>query len=261
MDLGIAGKHALVCGASKGLGRGCAEALAHEGVHVTLVARNAAALEATANEIRNSVGANVKISTVATDITTAQGRADALAACPNPDILITNAGGPPTGDFRTFSRDQWIAAIDANMLTPIELIRSTLDGMMDRGFGRIINITSSAVKAPIDILALSNGARSGLTGFIAGLSRTTPHRNVTINNVLPGPFETDRLWSTFEASAKATSQPIDDLVEARRNANPAKRFGTPAEFGAVCAFLCSVHASYMTGQNILLDGGAFPGTF
>ena len=261
MDLGIAGKHALVCGASKGLGRGCAEALAHEGVHVTLVARNAAALEATANEIRNSVGANVKISTVATDITTAQGRADALAACPNPDILITNAGGPPTGDFRTFSRDQWIAAIDANMLTPIELIRSTLDGMMDRGFGRIINITSSAVKAPIDILALSNGARSGLTGFIAGLSRTTPHRNVTINNELPGPFETDRLWSTFEASAKATSQPIDDLVEARRNANPAKRFGTPAEFGAVCAFLCSVHASYMTGQNILLDGGAFPGTF
>jgi 3-oxoacyl-[acyl-carrier protein] reductase len=261
MDLGIAGKHALVCGASKGLGRGCAEALAHEGVNVTLVARNAAALEATANEIRKSVGPNVKISTVATDITTAQGRADALAACPNPDILITNAGGPPTGDFRTFSRDQWIAAIDANMLTPIELIRSTVDGMMDRGFGRIINITSSAVKAPIDILALSNGARSGLTGFIAGLSRTTPHKNVTINNVLPGPFETDRLWSTFEGAAKSTGQPLDSLITARRNANPAKRFGTPAEFGAVCAFLCSVHASYMTGQNILLDGGAFPGTF
>lgn len=261
MDLGIAGKHALVCGASKGLGRGCAEALAHEGVNVTLVARNAAALEATANEIRKSVGPNVKISTVATDITTAQGRADALAACPNPDILITNAGGPPTGDFRTFSRDQWIAAIDANMLTPIELIRSTVDGMMDRGFGRIINITSSAVKAPIDILALSNGARSGLTGFIAGLSRTTPHKNVTINNVLPGPFETDRLWSTFEGAAKSTGQPLDSLITARRNANPAKRFGTPAEFGAVCAFLCSVHASYMTGHNILLDGGAFPGTF
>ena len=261
MDLGIAGKHALVCGASKGLGRGCAEALAHEGVNVTLVARNAASLEATANEIRKSVGPNVKISTVATDITTAQGRADALAACPNPDILITNAGGPPTGDFRTFSRDQWIAAIDANMLTPIELIRSTVDGMMDRGFGRIINITSSAVKAPIDILALSNGARSGLTGFIAGLSRTTPHKNVTINNVLPGPFETDRLWSTFEGAAKSTGQPLDSLITARRNANPAKRFGTPAEFGAVCAFLCSVHASYMTGQNILLDGGAFPGTF
>lgn len=261
MDLGIAGKHALVCGASKGLGRGCAEALAHEGVHVTLVARNAEALEATANEIRKSVGDRVKVFTVATDITTAKGRADALAVCPNPDILINNAGGPPTGDFRNFDRDQWIAAIDANMLTPIELIRSTLDGMMDRGFGRIINITSSAVKAPIDILALSNGARSGLTGFIAGLSRTTPHKNVTINNVLPGPFETDRLWSTFDAAAKSTGQPVDTLITARRNANPAKRFGTPAEFGAVCAFLCSVHASYMTGQNILLDGGAYPGTF
>lgn len=180
---------------------------------------------------------------------------------PNPDILINNAGGPPTGDFRNFNRDQWIAAIDANMLTPIELIRSTLDGMLDRGFGRVINITSSAVKAPIDILALSNGARSGLTGFIAGLSRTTPHKNVTINNVLPGPFETDRLWSTFDASAKSTGLPLDELITARRNANPAKRFGTPAEFGAVCAFLCSVHAGYMTGQNILLDGGAYPGTF
>lgn len=261
MDLGIAGRHALVCGASKGLGRGCAEALAHEGVHVTLVARNAEALEATASEIRKSVGDRVKVSIVATDITTAKGRADALAVCPNPDILINNAGGPPTGDFRHFDRDQWIAAIDANMLTPIELIRSTLDGMMDRGFGRIINITSSAVKAPIDILALSNGARSGLTGFIAGLSRTTPHKNVTINNVLPGPFETDRLWSTFDAAAKSSGQPVDALITARRNANPAKRFGTTAEFGAVCAFLCSVHASYMTGQNILLDGGAFPGTF
>ena len=234
MDLGIAGKHALVCGASKGLGRGCAEALAREGVHVTLVARNAAALEATANEIRKSVGDKVKVQTVATDITTAKGRADALAACPNPD---------------------------ANMLTPIELIRATVDGMMERGFGRIVNITSSAVKAPIDILALSNGARSGLTGFIAGLSRTTPQKNVTINNLLPGPFETDRLWSTFEASAKSTGQPIDGLITARRNANPAKRFGTPEEFGSVCAFMCSVHAGYMTGQNILLDGGAFPGTF
>ena len=261
MDLGIAGKHALVCGASKGLGRGCAEALAREGVQVTLVARNAAALEATANEIRKSVGDKVKVQTVATDITTAKGRADALAACPNPDILITNAGGPPTGDFRTFDRVQWIAAIDANMLTPIELIKATVDGMMERGFGRIVNITSSAVKAPIDILALSNGARSGLTGFIAGLSRTTPQKNVTINNLLPGPFETDRLWSTFEGSAKSTGQPIDELITSRRNANPAKRFGTPAEFGSVCAFMCSVHAGYMTGQNILLDGGAFPGTF
>lgn len=261
MDLGISGKHALVCGASKGLGRGCAEALAKEGVNVTLVARTAATLEATANEMRKLVGDKVKISTVATDITTAQGRKEALAACPQPDILVTNAGGPPPGNFRNWEREQWIAAIDANMLTPIELIRATVDGMMDRGFGRIINITSSAVKAPIDILGLSNGARSGLTGFIAGLSRTTVEKNVTINNLLPGPFETDRLRSTFEASAKSTGQDLDTLIAARRNMNPAKRFGTSAEFGAFCAFLCSAHASYMTGQNILLDGGAYPGTF
>ncbi len=261
MDLGISGKSALVCGASKGLGRGCAEALAKEGVNVTLVARNAATLEATASEIRKLVGDKVKISTVATDITTPQGRKEALAACPQPDILVTNAGGPPPGDFRNWEREQWIAAVDANMLTPIELIRATVDGMMARGFGRIINITSSAVKAPIDILGLSNGARSGLTGFIAGLSRTTVHKNVTINNMLPGPFETDRLWSTLEASAKSSGEDLDQLITVRRNMNPAKRFGTTAEFGAFCAFLCSQHASYMTGQNILLDGGAYPGTF
>jgi 3-oxoacyl-[acyl-carrier protein] reductase len=184
-----------------------------------------------------------------------------LAACPNPDILITNAGGPPAGDFRNWEREQWIAALDANMLTPIELIRATLDGMMARGFGRIINITSGAVKAPIDILGLSNGARAGLTGFIAGLSRTVAHKNVTINNMLPGPFETDRLRATFEASAKATGQEIETLIAARRNGNPAKRFGTIEEFGATCAFLCSVHAGFINGQNILLDGGAYPGTF
>jgi 3-oxoacyl-[acyl-carrier protein] reductase len=262
MDLGIAGKHALVCGASKGLGRGCAEALAHEGVHVTLVARNAAALEATANEIRKSVGDKVKVQTVATDITTAKGRAEALAACPNPDILITNAGGPPTGDFRTFDRDQWIAAIDANMLTPIELIRATVDGMMERGFGRIVNITSSAVKAPIDILGLSNGARSGLTGFIAGVSRTTQlaSRNVTINNLLPGAFDTDRLKNTLVGAAAKTGQSIEALAEARKKLAPAQRFGHPDEFGQTCAFLCSQHAGFITGHNFLIDGGAFPGT-
>lgn len=259
MDLGISGKKALVCGASKGLGRACAEALAKEGVHVTLVARNAATLEAAANDIRQLAGTPVTV--VAADITTPQGRHEALAACPQPDILVTNAGGPPPGDFRQWEREHWIAAVDANMLTPIELIKATVDGMMARGFGRVINITSSAVKAPIDILGLSNGARSGLTGFIAGLSRTTAHKNVTINNLLPGPFETDRLWATFEAAAKTSGKEIDALVAARRDANPAKRFGTPAEFGAVCAFLCSTHASYMTGQNILLDGGAYPGTF
>jgi 3-oxoacyl-[acyl-carrier protein] reductase len=201
------------------------------------------------------------VTTVACDITTAQGRAMALAACPAPDILVTNAGGPPMGDFRAWSRDDWIAALDANMLTPIELIKSTVDGMLGRRFGRIINITSSAVKAPIDVLGLSNGARSGLTGFVAGLARTTVAHNVTINNLLPGPFDTDRLAATMSAAAAASGHSIDAVREQRRLQNPAQRFGTSAEFGAFCAFLCSAQAGYMTGQNLLLDGGAYPGTF
>lgn len=259
MDLGIKGKTALVCGASKGLGRGCAEALAAEGVHVTVVARTADVLEATAAEIRQKTGATV--TAVACDITSADGRAKALVACPQPDILVTNAGGPPTGDFRTWTRDDWIAALDANMLTPIELIKATVDGMMSRRFGRIINITSSAVKAPIDILGLSNGARSGLTGFVAGLARKTVAHNVTINNMLPGQFDTDRLKKTLGAAAGSSGKSIDEVYAARRVQIPAQRFGTPAEFGALCAFLCSVHAGYMTGQNVLLDGGNYPGTF
>jgi 3-oxoacyl-[acyl-carrier protein] reductase len=259
MDLGIRGKTALVCGASKGLGRGCAEALAAEGVHVTLVARTAQTLEATAQAIRAASGVNV--TAVACDITTAEGRAKALAACPQPDILINNAGGPPPGDFRDWNRDDWIRALDANMLTPIELIKATVDGMIARGFGRIVNITSSAVKAPIDILGLSNGARSGLTGFVAGVARKTVAHNVTINNLLPGPFDTDRLHSTIVASAKAGGKNIEEARAARMAQNPAGRFGTPAEFGAACVFLCSIHAGFMTGQNILLDGGAYPGTF
>jgi 3-oxoacyl-[acyl-carrier protein] reductase len=259
MDLGIRGKHALVCGASKGLGRGCANALAAEGVHVTLVARTADALEAAAAEIRQATG--VMVTAVACDITTREGRAKALAACPQPDILINNAGGPPTGDFRDWSRDDWIAALDANMLTPIELIKATVDGMIARRFGRIINITSSAVKAPIDILGLSNGARSGLTGFVAGIARKTVVHNVTINNLLPGQFDTDRLKKTIDAAAAASGKSLTDVFEASRLQIPARRFGNPAEFGAACAFLCSVHAGYMTGQNILLDGGSYPGTF
>lgn len=259
MDLGLRGKQALVCGASKGLGRGCAEALAAEGVHVTLVARGAEALQATADEIRRNTGVNVIA--VAADITTPEGRAQALTACPQPDILVNNAGGPPPGDFRNWTRDDWIAALDANMLTPIELIKSTVDGMIERRFGRIVNITSSAVKAPIDILGLSNGARSGLTGFVAGLARKTVAHNVTINNLLPGQFDTDRLKKTIGASASATGKSVDDLFEARRLQIPAQRFGNPAEFGAFCAFLCSVQASYMTGQNVLLDGGNYPGAF
>ncbi len=261
MDLGLQGKSALVCGASKGLGRGCAEALVKEGVHVTMVARNAANCELAAKEIRALIHADVVIQTVACDITTPEGRALALAACPQPDILVNNAAGPPTGDFREWEREQWIAALDANMLTPIELIKATVDGMMARGFGRIINITSSAVKAPIDVLGLSNGARSGLTGFVAGIARKTVARNVTINNLLPGAFETDRLKSTLIAMAKAEGVGSEEFLASRQTLIPAKRFGQPAEFGAFCAFLCSVHASYMTGQNILLDGGAYPGTF
>jgi 3-oxoacyl-[acyl-carrier protein] reductase len=259
MDLGIRDMRALVCGASKGLGRGCAEALAAEGVQVTLVARHAEPLEAAAAEIRQRTGSVVIA--VACDITTAEGRAQALATCPQPDIVVTNAGGPPTGDFRDWSRDDWIAALDANMLTPIELIKATVDGMLARRFGRIVNITSSAVKAPIDILGLSNGARSGLTGFVAGLARKTVAHNVTINNLLPGPFDTDRLNAMLAASAKASGKELDQVREARRLQNPAQRFGTAAEFGAFCAFLCSRHAGYLTGQNILLDGGAYPGTF
>jgi 3-oxoacyl-[acyl-carrier protein] reductase len=259
MDFGIRGKKALVCGASKGLGRGCAEALAAEGVDVTLVARTADTLEATAEHIRRATGVTVKA--VACDITTPEGRAKALAACPQPDILLNNAGGPPPGDFRNWNRDDWIKALDANMLTPIELIKATVDGMIARRFGRIINITSSSVKAPIEILGLSNGARSGLTGFVAGLARKTVAHNVTINNLLPGQFDTDRLKSNMATGAKAAGKSTEEWAEARRKQIPAQRFGTSEEFGAVCAFLCSTQASYMTGQNVLLDGGNYPGTF
>jgi 3-oxoacyl-[acyl-carrier protein] reductase len=259
MDLGLKGKTALVCASSKGLGKACAMALASEGVAVTLLARGEAALLASAEEIRTATG--VQVTTVVCDITTAEGRTAALAACPAPDILVTNAGGPPPGDFRDWQRDDWIAALDANMLTPIELIKATVDGMQARGFGRIVNITSAAVKAPIDVLGLSNGARSGLTGFVAGLARKTVAHNVTINNLLPGPFDTDRLRTTAAGAAKASGKSVDQVLEARRVGNPAGRFGDPAEFGAACAFLCSQHAGFITGQNWLLDGGAYAGTF
>ena len=259
MDLGIAGKRALVCAASKGLGKGCALALARNGVDVTIVARNREALETTAREIASSTQSRVH--TVEADITTAEGRERALAACADLDILVNNAGGPPPGDFRDWTRDHWIAALDANMLTPIELIKATVDGMISRKFGRIVNITSSAVKAPIDILGLSNGARTGLTGFVAGIARKTVRHNVTINNLLPGPFETDRLRATVHASAKAANKSFDQVWEERKASNPAGRFGNPEEFGEACAFLCSAQAGYITGQNLLIDGGAYPGTF
>jgi 3-oxoacyl-[acyl-carrier protein] reductase len=265
MDLGIKGKWALVCGASKGLGRGCAEALAAEGVNVLMVARGADALAAAASEIRavNAGGTGAEVQFVAADITTPEGRAAVFAVRQDFDIVVTNAGGPPPGAFRDWDRDAWIKAIDANMLTPIELIKATLDGMLARGFGRIVNITSSAVKAPIDILGLSNGARSGLTGFVAGLARNPDiaAKGVTINNLLPGKFDTDRLKGTMQAAAQKTGKAIDDIRAAQQGQIPARRFGTAAEFGAICAFLCSQQAAYLTGQNILPDGGAYPGTY
>ena len=259
MDLGIAGRRALVCAASRGLGRGCAQALADAGCDVTIVARNGDAVRRTAEDIGARAGRPVRY--VVADITTPGGREAALAACREPDILINNAGGPPPGDFRDWDRAAWLRAIDANMLTPIELIKATVDPMIARRFGRVVNITSSAVKAPIDILGLSNGARSGLTGFVAGLARKVAGDNVTINNLLPGSFDTDRLRSTMEGRAKAQSKPYGEVLEAGRAATPARRFGTIEEFGATCAFLCSVHAGYIVGQNLLIDGGSYPGTF
>ena len=259
MDLGIRGRTALVCAASKGLGKGCALALAREGVNLVITARGKDALEATAEEVRKSTG--VKVIAVTGDITTAEGREAALKACPSPDILVNNAGGPPPGDFRAWDRDAWVKALDANMIAPILLMRAVLDGMIQRRFGRIVNITSGAVKHPIPELGLSNGARTGLTGFVAGLSRTTVQHNVTVNNLLPGPFDTDRLRSNLEFNARKLGKTPAELAQARRDANPAKRFGTIEEFGDACAFLCSAQAGYITGQNLLLDGGAYPGTF
>ncbi|MGF6232334.1 3-oxoacyl-[acyl-carrier protein] reductase [Inquilinus ginsengisoli] len=258
MDLGLAGRKALVCAASKGLGKGCALALAREGVELIITARGAEALEATAEEIRRATGAIV--TAIAGDITTEAGREAALAACPEPDILVNNAGGPPPGDFRDWDRDAWIKAVDANMLTPIFLTKAVVDGMAARGFGRIVNITSSAVKAPIPELGLSNGARSGLTGFIAGVARQMAGKGVTINGLLPGSFDTDRLRGGINAAAQRAGQSSEAVADRRRAAIPAGRFGQPDEFGATCAFLCSIHAGYITGQNILIDGGAFPGT-
>ena len=259
MDLGIKGRRAIICASSKGLGRACAMALAGEGVHVTLTARGAEALKVTADEIRKN-NPGITVTEIVGDITTPAGREAVLKACPEPDILINNAGGPPPGDFRNWTRDDWIKAIDANMLTPIELIKATVDGMMARKFGRIVNITSAAVKAPIEILGLSNGARAGLTGFIAGLSRKTVINNVTINGLLPGPFLTDRLRNTAKVEAEKQGVSQDAMLAQRAKQNPAGRFGDPEEFGLACAFLCADKAGFITGQNILLDGGAFPGT-
>ena len=259
MDLGLRNRTAIVCAASMGLGKACAVALGTEGVKLIIVARRREILERAADEIRSLTDADTVA--VAADVTTQEGRDAILAACPNPDILVNNAGGPPAGDFRNWGRGDWIKALDANMLAPIELMKSTIDGMIARRFGRIVNITSHAVKAPIAMLGLSNGARSGLTGFVAGLARANAEHNVTINNLLPGTFDTDRLKSNLQALAASTKRSTEAVTEDIRSSNPSRRFGRPEEFGATCAFLCSAQAGYITGQNILIDGGSYPGTF
>ena len=257
MDLGIKGRTALVCASSKGLGRGCAEALAAEGVDLVLNARGSEALEATAASIRDAYG--VAVTTVAADITSEAGQAAVLAAAGDVDILVTNAGGPPPGMWTDWDRDDFIAAFDANLLTPIALIKALLPGMMARGWGRIVNITSVAVKAPIPVLGLSNTARSGLTGYVAGVSRQVASSGVTINNLLPGVHDTDRLAMLDQVDASARGISEAEAREARAATLPAGRFGTADEFGAACAWLCSDKAGFVIGQNILLDGGAFPG--
>ncbi len=259
MDLGLRGKSALLTGASRGLGRACAFALAREGVDVTILARTQETLERTCGEIRAATGVNA--TSVIGDVTKPDGRAAALAACPSPDILINNADGPLPGDFRDWSRDDWIAALDTMMLAHIEMMRATVDGMLARGFGRIVNIVSRSVKTPQLELGLSNGARSGLAGFAGGLARQTVARNVTVNNLLPGIFDSDAQKRHIEGMLASSGKTFDQIWRERAAANPAKRYGNPDELGAYCAFLCSVHAGYITGQNLVIDGGSYPGAF
>jgi 3-oxoacyl-[acyl-carrier protein] reductase len=259
MDLGIRGRSAIVCASSQGLGKGCANALAEAGVTLVINGRQQALLEQTAQEIRQAWG--VSVTPVLADVSTAEGQAALLKACPNPDILINNNGGPPVRNFRELDREAMLAGVTMNMVTPIELVQKVIDSMTSRGFGRIVNITSLSVKMPITGLDLSSGARAGLTAFMAGVSRSVADKNVTINNLLPGSFDTARLRGNLSLAAKRASV-SDAEAAARSMANiPAKRFGTPAEFGQTCAFLCSVHAGFITGQNILLDGGAYPAAF
>jgi 3-oxoacyl-[acyl-carrier protein] reductase len=258
MDLGLRGRRAIVCAASKGLGRACATALAREGVAVVITGRDLDTLERTARAIAQETGSDIGIAPG--DIATEAGRAAALAACPDPDILVNNAGGPPPGDFRDWERADWLRALDANMLAPIALIKAVIDGMIGRRFGRIVNITSASVKSPIPQLGMSNGARAGLTGFTGGLARQVARHNVTINNLLPGPFVTDRLRSTMAGAAAQSGRTIEAEMAARAEQNPTGRFGDPEEFGRACAFLCAASSGYIVGQNLLLDGGAFNAT-
>ena len=259
LDFGIAGRKAIVCASSKGLGFGCAEALAKVGVNLVMCARTEEPLEEAADVIRRKYDASVE--TVACDITTDAGRDAVMAAAGHVDILVNNAGGPPPGDFRDWSREDWIKALDANMLTAIDLIKRVIDPMINQKFGRIVNITSGSVKSPIPQLGMSNGARAGLTGFVAGTSRQVAKHNVTINNLLPGPFNTDRIESLIENTAKAESKTPAQIRDRMEQSNPAGRLGEIHEFGAACAWMCSAQAGYLVGQNILLDGGGFNSTF
>ncbi|HEY9010218.1 MAG TPA: SDR family oxidoreductase [Devosia sp.] len=259
MDLGLAGRKAIVCASSRGLGRGCATALAAEGVEVVINGLDAARLERAAEEIRRATGA--RIIPVAADVSTHEGQEALLAACPEPDILVNNNGGPPFRDFRELDREKMIAGVVGNMVTPIELIQRVIDGMAARKFGRIVNITSSSVKAPIGGLDLSSGARAGLTAFLKGVAQSVAASNVTINNILPGSFDTDRLRPGHQRQAEQRGVDISVIRDEVTARIPAKRFGTPEEFGAACAFLCSAQAGYITGQNLLIDGGNFPGAF
>ena len=258
MDYGVAGRKAIVCAASQGLGKGCALALAREGVDLVVNARGADALNATAEEIRGATG--VDVVAVAADITSPEGRARVLAACPSPDILVNNAGGPPIGDFRDWDEAAWQKAVNDNMVTPIMMIRAVVDGMIARRFGRIVNITSRSVKAPLAHLGLSNGARAGLTGFVAGLARQVARHNVAINNLLPGPFLTNRQVDGLRRLAAKAGQDYETFLAARVAENPAGRFGTPEEFGKACAFLCSADAGFIIGQNLVIDGGSVNAT-
>jgi 3-oxoacyl-[acyl-carrier protein] reductase len=259
MDLGIAGRKAIVCASSRGLGKACARALAEAGCEVVVNGRDAKRLEATAAELRSATGG--KIIAVAADVATADGQKALFAACPSPDILVNNNAGPPLRDFRELTRQQMIDGVIANMIVAIELIQKVVDPMRQRRFGRIVNITSGSVKMPLAGLDLSSGARAGLTAFLAGVARSVAADNVTINNILPGPFDTDRLRGTLSKAAEQSGKSVTEVAAARIASIPAKRFGDPAEFGAACAFLCSTQAGYITGQNLLLDGGVFNGAF
>ncbi|AXK79124.1 SDR family NAD(P)-dependent oxidoreductase [Pseudolabrys taiwanensis] len=259
MDLGIAGRRAIVCASSRGLGKACARALAEAGCDVVINGRDAQKLEAAAAELASIAG--VKVTPVAADLATPEGQQALLAACPDPDILINNNGGPPPRDFRELTRQQMIDGVVANMVVAIELIQKVIGPMTERKFGRIVNITSGSVKMPLAGLDLSSGARAGLTAFLAGVARTVADKNVTINNILPGAFDTDRLKGILGNAAKQKGISVDDAAAARAATIPAKRFGDPDEFGAACAFLCSARAGYITGQNLLIDGGVFNGAF